>query len=79
MSTLPLTTPRYIPRIAHLDDAGRCLDRARILLDSAASDLLSAAHLVPEAEQLAEEVRRVKKMIVAVWDRLDEPELPFDA
>jgi hypothetical protein len=60
-----------------MDDAGRCLDRSRICLNAAIEDLLSAAHLVPEAEQLAEEVKRVKALIVTAWLALDEPELPL--
>ena len=55
METLPLLLapcPMHA-RIVHLDDAGRALDRARILLGSACEELMSAAHLAKMAAKVA--------------------------
>jgi hypothetical protein len=51
-------------RIVHLDDAGRALDRARILLGGACEELLSAAHLAPGADELAGRVELLKVEVV---------------
>ena len=57
-------------RIVHLDDAGRALDRARILLGSACEELLSAAQLAPEADELAGRVELLKAEVVQAWARV---------
>ncbi len=78
METLPLLLapcPMHA-RIVHLDDAGRALDRAHILLGSACEELLSAAHLAPEADALAGRVELLKAEVVQAWERLPEPALP---
>ena len=75
--TLPLALRPMHARIVHLDDAGRALDRARILLGSACEELLSAAHLAPEADELAGRVELLKTEVVQAWERLPEPELPL--
>ena len=79
METLPLLLapcPMHA-RIVHLDDAGRALDRARILLGSACEELMSAAHLAPGADELAGRVELLKAEMVRAWERLPEPELPL--
>jgi hypothetical protein len=79
MKTLPLMLvpcPTHA-RIVHLDDAGRALDRARILLGSACAELLSAAHLAPGADELAGRVELLKTEVVRAWERLPAPELPL--
>jgi hypothetical protein len=79
METLPLLfapCPRHA-RIVHLDDAGRALDRARILLGSACEELMSAAHLAPGADELAGRVELLKVEVVRAWERLPAPELPL--
>jgi hypothetical protein len=79
METLPLLLapcPTHA-RIVHLDDAGRALDRARILLGSACEELLSAAHLAPGADELAGRVELLKTEVVRAWERLPAPELPL--
>ena len=79
METLPLLLapcPMHA-RIVHLDDAGRALDRARILLGSACEELLSAAHLAPGADELAGRVELLKAEVVRAWERLPAPELPL--
>ncbi len=78
METLPLLLvpcPTHT-RIVHLDDAGRALDRARILLGSACEELLSASQLAPEADELAGRVELLKAEVVQVWERLPEPQQP---
>jgi exonuclease VII small subunit len=75
---LPLTQPSYQRPLVHIDDIGRALDRARILLDSSIRELRSAAHVAPEAEGLAEELAAVKAKLVKVWNELEEPELPLE-
>jgi hypothetical protein len=79
METLPLLLAPCLTytRIVHLDDAGRALDRARILLGSVCEELLSAAHLAPEADELAGRVELLKAEVVRVWERLPAPELPL--
>ena len=64
-------------RIVHLDDAGRALDRARILLGSACEELLSAVHLAPEADALVGRVELLKAEVVRAWERLPALELPL--
>jgi hypothetical protein len=79
METLPLLLvpcPMHT-RIVHLDDTGRALDRARILLGSACEELLSAAHLAPGADELAGRVELLKVEVVRAWERLPAPELPL--
>jgi hypothetical protein len=79
METLPLLLapcPTH-PRITHLDDAGRALDRARILLGGACEELLSAAHLAPGADELAGRVELLKTEVVRAWEELPAPELPL--
>jgi hypothetical protein len=79
METLPLllaSCPTHT-RIVHLDDAGRALDRARILLGGACEELMSAAHLAPGADELAGRVELLKTEVVRAWERLPEPELPL--
>jgi hypothetical protein len=79
METLPLLLvpcPTHA-RIVHLDDAGRALDRARILLGGACEELLSAAHLAPGADELAGRVELLKAEVVRAWERLPAPELPL--
>ncbi len=63
-------------RIVHLDDAGRALDRARILLGGACEELLSAAHMAPEADELAGRVELLRGEVVQAWERLPEPQQP---
>ena len=79
METLPLLLApcSMHARIVHLDDAGRALDRARILLGSACEELLSAAHLAPGADELAGRVELLKTEVVRAWERLPAPELPL--
>ncbi len=79
METLPLLfAPRLThARIVHLDDAGRALDRARILLGGACEELLSAAHLPPEANELAGRIELLKTEVARTWERLPAPELPL--
>jgi hypothetical protein len=79
METLPLLLvpcPTHA-RIVHLDDAGRALDRARILLGSACEELLSAAHLAPGADELAGRVELLKAEVMRAWEGLPAPELPL--
>ena len=79
METLPLLLAPCLThtRIVHVDDAGRALDRARILLGSACDELLSAAHLAPEADELASRVEVLKAEVVQAWERLPAPDLPL--
>ena len=37
---------------------------------------MSAAHLAPEADELAGRVELLKAEVVRAWERLPEPELP---
>ncbi len=77
MTGLSLAPPRSLGRrIVHVDDAGRALDRARILLGSACEELLSAAHLASEADELAGRVELLKAEVVQAWERLPEPQQP---
>ncbi len=78
MEALPLGMPHlHKRRITHLDDAGRCLDRCRILLTAALEELMAAEHLAPEAGQLASRIERLRAEVVTAWERLPEPELPL--
>ena len=79
MTSLPLPLASRVcrARIIHLDDAGRALDRARILLGGACEELLSAAHLAPGADELAGRVELLKTEVVRAWERLPAPELPL--
>ncbi len=79
METLPLLLAPYPThtRIVHVDDVGRALDRARILLGSVYDELLSAAHLAPQADELAGRVELLKAEVVQAWERLPAPELPL--
>ncbi len=75
-----LSPTRPLPfgrRIVHLDDAGRALDRACILLGGACEELLSASQLAPEADELAGRVELLKAEVVQAWERLPAPELPL--
>jgi hypothetical protein len=78
MQTLAIFVPRAPgSRIVHPDDAGRALDRARILLGSACEELMSASHLAPGADELAGRVELLKTEVVRAWERLPAPELPL--
>jgi hypothetical protein len=77
MTTLDLPQRSYQRPVVHIDDIGRALDRSRILLDNAIRELLSAAHMAPEAEGLAEELGHIKTRLVSAWENLEEPALPF--
>jgi hypothetical protein len=77
MTTLDLPQRSYQRPVIHVDDLGRTLDRARILLDSSIRELSSVAHITPDAEGLAAEISQIKARLVKAWEELEEPTLPF--
>jgi hypothetical protein len=78
MATLDLPQRPYQRPVMHVDDIGRALDRSRILLDNAIRELLSVAHTVDEAQDIAEALIQSKERLVRAWDDLAEPELPLE-